>query len=223
MKALFTSLILFLSLVTLEASDQYKAEIVPSKMSIETKKERFFHLVVPAIKRVHTELIKEYYIVKSDMKLGENRAKIKQLKKTYRAKTDKELLLALKPHPQSIVIAQAILESGWATSRFFVKAKNIFGMWSFNENEPRIAASEKRDGKRTIWLRKFSTIEESVREYYKLMGRSGVFKKFRNVRYKTKDVPTIIKTLDKYAETGQIYLQQLNELIQYNDLTRYDI
>ncbi len=222
MKILFSATLLFLSIATLEASTKYVPEIVPKKMSVETKKERFFSLVVPSIERVHSELMKQYYAVRSDIKMGQNRKKIAKLKKEYRVTTDKELLLALKPHPQSIVIAQAILESGWATSRFFVKAKNIFGMWSFNKNEPRIAASEKRGGKRTIWLRKFNTIDESVREYYKLMGSSGVFKKFRQVRYKTKDVNKIIKTLDKYAETGQKYLKQLHTLIRHNDLTKFD-
>ncbi len=221
MKTLLTATVLFLSLATLKASTHYKAEIVPKKMTIETKKERFFHLVVPAIKRVHIELTKQYYVIKSDMKMGTNRVKIEKLKKIYKAKTDADLLLALKPHPKSIVIAQAILESGWATSRFFVKAKNIFGMWSFNKNEPRIAASEKRDGTRTIWLRKFSTIEESVREYYKLMGSSGVFKKFRHIRYQTANVSKIIQTLDQYAE-AKTYRKDLNRLIKYNKLTKYD-
>ena len=222
MKTLFSATLLFLSIATLEASTKYVPEIVPKKMTVETKKERFFSLVVPSIKRVHSELMKQYYAIRSDIKIGQNRATIEKLKKEYRVTTDKELLLALKPHPQSIVIAQAILESGWATSRFFVKAKNIFGMWSFNKNEPRIAASEKRGGKRTIWLRKFKSIDESVKEYYKLMGSSSAFKKFRQVRYKTKNVNKIIKTLDKYAETGQKYLNQLNTLIRHNDLTKFD-
>ena len=213
--------VLCVSLTTVEASIHYKAEIVPKKMTTKMKKERFFSLVVPAIKRVHIELTKQYYAIKSDMKMGKNRAQIEKLKKIYRAKTDNELLLALKPHPKSIVIAQAILESGWATSRFFVKAKNIFGMWSFDKNEPRIAASEKRGGKRTIWLRKFHTIDESVREYYKLIGRSGVFKKFRYIRYRTTNVPKIIQALDKYAET-KTYREDLKQLIRHNNLTKYD-
>jgi Bax protein len=57
--------------------------------------------------------------------------------------------------------------------KVFTKAKNIFGMWSVDPNEPRIAASEMRSGTRTIWFKKFATIEESVREYYKLKNGCG--------------------------------------------------
>ena len=75
-------------------------------------------------------------LVKKDLKSGSNAAKIEKLKTIYKVKSDKSLLLALKPHPRSIALAQAAMESAWATSRFFVKANNVFGMWSVNKNEP---------------------------------------------------------------------------------------
>ena len=205
-----------------EKQQKYVFDVVPKKMTIQEKKTRFYALVTPAIDKVYKELAKQYIDIKADLKAKRNHSKIKKLKKIYKVKDDTELLLALKPHPKSIVIAQAAMESAWATSRFFTKAKNIFGIWSFNSKEPRIASEQKR-GTKTIWLRKFSSIEESVREYYKLLGRVSVFKKFREVRNKTDNVFKIIKELDKYSEIGDKYAQELGSMIRYNKLTKYDI
>lgn len=200
----------------------YLANIVPKKMSSKVKKERFFYLLTNSIDKVHTELMEQYKQVTQDINQGTNRAQIESLKEMYRAKTDLELLQALKPHPPSIVIAQAAMESAWATSRFFVQANNVFGMWSANPKEPRIAASQKRNGKRTIWLRKFYSIEESIREYYKLIGRGKSFKEFRELRYITDKPLEIITKLDKYSEIGDRYALELMNIIEYNNLTKYD-
>ncbi len=201
---------------------KYRVANIPEKMSVATKKERFYYLLVPAIDKVYNELLVQYNEVKKDLESGSNSAKIEKLKNIYKVKTDKELLLALKPHPRSIALAQAAMESAWGTSRFFVKANNVFGMWSIKESEPRIAASEKRSGTKTIWLKKFDTIEESVREYYKMMGRSKAYKEFRRVRFESDDVNKIVKELGNYSEMGEKYIEELISMIRYNKLTKYD-
>ena len=220
--------ILYLLLITvsLDASRMnytyYRADIVPENMSVGMKKERFYHLVVPAVERVHSQLMDFYVRVKSDVDNKRRPTKLKRLREKHKVKTNLELLYALKPHPPSIVIAQAAMESAWATSRFFREANNIFGMWSKNPKESRIAAGIKRAGGRTIWLRKFYSIEDSVREYYKLMGRGKHFKEFRKTRYETDDVHEIVKKLDKYSEIGSLYGEELSKLIRFNKLTHYD-
>jgi len=214
---------LLLSVILLaQEPKKYTAEIVPKKMSVQEKKKRFYALVNPAVQKIHAELMEQFKEVQKDLKSGKNKKKIEELKTSYKVKTDKELLLALKPHPQSIALAQGAMESSWATSRFFVKAKNIFGMWSVNPKEPRIAAGEKREGKRTIWLKKFATLEDSVRAYYKTMGRAKTYEAFRLVRYETNDPFKIIQKLDKYSEIGKKYPQELGSMIRYNKLTKYD-
>ncbi len=204
------------------SAPKYTAANVPKKMTVAAKKERFYYLLAPAIDKVYNELLVQYKEVKKDLESGSNTGKIKKLKKIYKIKTDKELLLALKPHSQSITFAQAAMESAWATSRFFVEANNIFGMWSVNKNEPRIAANEKRGGTKTIWLRKFESIEDSVREYYKMMGRGKAYKDFRKIRYATNDVNKIVNELGRYSEIGEKYTEELSIIIRYNKLTKYD-
>ena len=225
MKIVFLMLFCFVALFSSElkgGEQKFFADVIPKHMSIKEKKERFFALLVPAVQKVHAELIAKYEAVLAQMKLSKNQPKIQNLKKLYNLKTDEELLMALKPHPISIVLAQAAMESGWATSRFFREANNIFGMWSVDKNEPRVAAGEKRGGTRTVWLRKFETIEDSVRAYYRLLAKGGAYKEFRALRLHTDDPYLLVEKLDRYSEIGANYTKELVQVIRYNNLTKYD-
>ena len=227
---IFSTLSIF---VFYEISLPNKSKIIKKKTSITTqktsktkyispKKKRFFSLVVPAIENVHKEQEKQFEKIQEDINKHQNSAEIKRLKILYKATDDNNLLLALKPHPQSIVIAQAAIESAWGTSRFFKEANNIFGMWSKNPNEPRIAAGVKRNGTYTVWLKKFPTLDESIKHYYITIGRVKDYKEFRNLRYKTDDVNQLVKKLDKYSELGDEYAKIISSVIRHNDLTKYD-
>jgi Bax protein len=221
MKFIFISSLLSISIFASSLNNaqmQYSAEIVPKNMSVAQKKERFFYLLVPAVQKVHKELMIRYLNIANDLKNGTNRQTIKRLKTSYKVKTDQELLVALKPHPQSIALAQAAMESSWATSRFFIEAKNIFGVRSVNKNEPRVQAGKAKK----VWLKKFNTIEASVKHYYYTLAISSAFKEFRKVRMKTDNVHEIVKKLDKYSAIGHRYAKELSQIIKYNKLKKYD-
>lgn len=196
-----------------------QAELPP--MTVQEKKARFIDLMVPAIDRVYADLMKRYRKVKIQIDSGEHTNKIEELKTEYRVDTDAELLMALKPHPKSIALAQAAMESSWATSRFFNEANNIFGVWSFDEDEPRIAAEEKR-GDKTIWLKKYSSIEDSIYDYYRTLGRSSAFEDFREARMTTNDPLILVAELDSYSEKGHVYGEELTSIINFNQFEQYD-
>lgn len=220
----FLSIFLLLSLQVFATQNVSKDAIfeVPKNMSTSTKKKRFYFLVVPQVQKVYDELNERYKRVLKDINKKNYTQEIQTLKKQYKAKSDTALLAALKPHPKSITIAQAAIESAWGTSRFFVEAKNVFGMWSADPNEPRIAAGVQRDANKTIWLRKFNSIEDSVREYYKLTAKGKYFKEFRKIRSVSDDPYEIITRLDGYSEIGNKYVEELARIIDYNKLTKYD-
>jgi len=199
-----------------------KIQKTTKKRYISPKKKKFFSLVVPAIENVHKEQEEQFEKIQKDINKHQNSAEIARLKILYKVTDDNALLLALKPHPQSIVIAQAAIESAWGTSRFFREANNIFGMWSKNPKEPRIAAGIKRNGTYTIWLRKFTTLDESIREYYITIGRVKDYKEFRALRYITQDTAQLVIKLDKYSELGDEYAKIISSVIRHNDLTKYD-
>jgi Bax protein len=200
----------------------YSVDVLPKSMSVAEKKRRFFYLLLPPINKIHQELTTLYKGVEIDLRNKRNLHKTAYLKKVYMVKTDKELLMALKPHPKSITLAQAAIESAWGTSRFFREANNVFGMWSSNKNEPRVAARVKRNGSKVIWLRKFKSIEESVRAYYMLLARGRAFKEFRKLRYESDNVYEILKGLRNYSERHDEYVKELSEMIRYNKLEKYD-
>lgn len=200
----------------------YSVHVVPKKMTVHEKKQRFAYLVAPAINEVHEELMKQYAEVSRSVTDGINSDLIEKLKQRYNAKSEQDLLKALKPHPQSIGLAQAAMESAWGTSRFFREANNIFGVWSFDEDEPRIAASKKRAGE-TIWVKKYSSIKASVKDYYRVLARGHAFDEFRNLRMKTSDPYRLVKKLDRYSEKGDAYGRELANMIRYNKFDEYDL
>jgi Bax protein len=110
-----------------------------------------YMLILPPTQKVYAELMAQYEAVKKSIE-DDDTKDLDDLKAEYKTASNEELLMALKPHPISIALAQAAMESAWATSRFFREGYNIFGVWSFDENEPRIAAGEKR-GDKTIWVK----------------------------------------------------------------------
>lgn len=191
------------------------------EMTVQEKKARFKKLIVPAVNDVYDELMLQYQEVSETIDAGDESDKITKLKAEYKADSDEELLMALKPHPKSIAIAQAAMESAWATSRFFNQAYNIFGVWSFDKDEPRIAARKKR-GNKTIWLKKYPSVKAAVRDYYRTLGRSAAFEKFRLLKMQTENPFSLVKKLDRYSEKGAEYGHELTSIIKFNKFTTYD-
>lgn len=192
-----------------------------SEMTVLEKKARFKVLILPAINDVYAELMLQYQAVLESIKSAGNTDEIEKLKVVYKVSSDAALLMALKPHPKSVAIAQAAIESAWATSRFFNEACNIFGVWSFNEDEPRISALKKR-GNKTIWLRKYPSVKASVKDYYHTLGTSDAFEQFRQLKMQTEDPFALVKKLNRYSEKGAKYGQELTSIIKFNQFDDYD-
>ncbi len=143
-----------------------------------------------------------------------------KLKKTYRTKEPDKLLLRLNDHPTSIVLAQAAIETGWGSSRFFLEANNAFGVWSYDKNEPRIKASEMRDGK-AVYVKKYRSLIEAVDDYFITIGR-GPYTDFRKHRATTSNVTNLVNHLDTYSEISDEYVKRLHSVIDTNKLQKYD-
>ncbi|MDD2556782.1 MAG: glucosaminidase domain-containing protein [Desulfuromonas sp.] len=212
---------LFLQIKDIEPLPPQEREKPEEIFSVSDKKQRFLAALAPVVGRVHDDLMQRYLQVQRWLEQGRKQEAIAKLKLEYKVDTDPELLQALKPHPPSVALAQAAMESAWGTSRFFVEANNVFGVWSFNSHEARIAAGEKR-GEKTIWVRKYDSLEASVRDYYRLLGRSAAFKEFRQLRMRSDDPHELVKKLHRYSEKSHAYGEELSAVIKYNEFTRFD-
>lgn len=204
-----------------EITDVKKIKKPKKTSNVQEKKDKFLKLLLPAVQNVYTKLNNRYEKTKVLIEKNPEDLSLEKIKLKFKVSSNEELLAYLKPHPISITLAQAAMESSWATSRFFKEAYNIFGVWSFNKNEPRIAAGEKR-GDKTIWLKKYKSIENSVSDYYAVIAKSSAFKEFRELRLISNNPHQLVKKLDKYSEKGALYGQELSSIIKFNKFERYD-
>lgn len=195
-------------------------------LPVEVKKKKFIDLILPAVLVARERYARELERVDSLSAIGssemkrEDREFIDEKMKYLGAKNIEQLKLRLHTHPNSIVLAQAALESGWGTSRFFMEANNIFGIHSFDRNHSRIRAGRKRGGE-TSYLKKYPVLSESVDDYFRTIAR-GPYRDFRVRRTITEDVYTLIRYLENYSIMGEAYIFLLEEVIRANDLTQYD-
>jgi len=199
-----------------------KKKLKKKTITVQQKKQRFKDILVPIITEIYHTLEQQYQSVKRDINTNVNRPYIEKLKVEYKAKTDEMLLHALKPHPISIVLAQSAIESAWLTSRFTKSANNIFGVWSFNKKEPRIAANATR-GEKKIYLKKYKTYKSAVADYYKTLARSWAYPKFREQRTLTNDPYQLVEYLESYSEKKKVYTDTLKKMIEYNKFYEYDV
>ncbi len=127
--------------------------------------------------------------------------------------------------PVSLAIAQAAKETGWGTSRFALKGNALFGQWTWSgEGLKPKNADEGMDHK----VMKFHSLQLSVRAYLRNLNTHSTYKNLRKIRTEfrnqNKPVDSLIlsKYLDKYAETGNQYVEVLQKIIEQNNLKDFD-
>lgn len=194
-------------------------------LNVPNKKQKFFEIMVPTAMIVVEEIEETRESLKLIMEGKRDRDEkyLSEMYAKYRVKEkDIEVLYhKLKPVPISILLSQAILESGWGTSRFFEKANNIFGVWSVDPTEPRIKAGEARVNKQ-VYLRSYPTLKESMADYMKLLARHKAYSEFREKLQVTDDYKVLVPKLDKYSEMEEVYISRLLATIEHNKLYQYD-
>jgi Bax protein len=195
-------------------------------LPVQVRKQRFIHLILPSIliskHRLGIQQQKIRNLLKRDSVFLSKRQKtfLDSLYRRYKTRNPAELIERLHTHPVSIVLAQAALESAWGTSRFYSEAKNVFGIWSFDESEDRIPSIGLRNGS-PVYLKKYRSLTESVDDYFLVLGR-GPFSEFREIRMMSNDPYLLANYLVNYSEKRQEYSSILKEIIKKNNLTQYD-
>jgi Bax protein len=131
-----------------------------------------------------------------------------------------ELKIRVYPHPVSLALTQAVLESGWGTSPIFRKGKNIFGIMSFSKDDPR-SHIQFSDGDDERYLRTYNSIEESVEHYYLLISKVSSYEKFREKRWEGESSAKLLRYMESYHESDQ-YTEMAQSIIASNNLVKYD-
>jgi len=189
-----------------------------SDLIVNEKKRKFIDFILPAI-LIEKEKIKTayHYVLDNFDNLYLN-DKTKPLYDYCACDTAYELLLCFTEQPNSIIIAQAAIESGWGTSRFFLEGFNLFGIHAYNNDDQTLKAQNSS----RVYVKKYSSVSESISHYLRTLARAGAYSEFRKQRANSNDVMHIINYLTNYSERREVYIDDIESIIEYNKLCQYD-
>lgn len=137
----------------------------------------------------------------------------------------KELLIKVNRVPVSMIIAQAIIESGWGSSRFAQEGNALFGEWTWKNNDG-IKPNGNLDA--NFAVKSFKNISESLNSYILNLNRHPAYTEMRNYRsmmFKAgKDITgyDTAAYLENYAEIGLAYVEKVNNMIKSNKLYKFE-
>ena len=210
-------------------------DILPSEIksivNVKKRKELFIQIVLPLIleenKKIRSERKTLFAIlIKNNNSQAEKnwlRSKFKQYGVVN--KDLATLKIRMDEIPVSLAIAQAAKETGWGTSRFAQEGNALFGQWTFTGEGMKPAGASDKEAHKVM---KFKILKASVRAYQRNLNTHKSYKKFRKVRAIQRDVfgnlnsLELVNYLDKYAETGKVYVEILKKIIEQNKLMDFD-
>lgn len=207
-------------------ADTHEDSISLDSLSIKERKKEFLNMMLPAVIAVKAKLdyerLQVEFLETKKKRSPMDKQFLDKLEKEYQTRNLKVLAKRLQTFPVSIVLAQAALESGWGTSRFFQEANNPFGMWSFSDSHARVQALASRGDGKKVYLRKFKNLRAAVKAYYAMLATGRTFQRFRNMKMKTDNPLKLIQALNTYSERGAAYVNDLASVITFNNLDKYD-
>lgn len=126
------------------------------------------------------------------------------------------LLFRVDYIPEKLVMAQAIIESGWGGSKFSKEINNYFGIHCYTPGCGRPPSSVENP---SFWVKSFPTIESCIEEYLWLLNTGYAYRGLRLTRQElrsTKQYPDAIllaEGLKKYSEKGTEYIDLVESII----------
>ena len=157
-----------------------------------------------------------------------NIAKKYNIKYSNKHKLDlvNEILSNVDIIPNSIVLAQAAIESGWGKSRFAKEYNALFGEYTYDQSQGVLPL--KREFGDKHYVKSFSSYNNSVSSYFKNINSHNAYKDFRAVRKIMRlennfsEISLLLNELDSYAEDNN-YINNLNAVIKKNSFNKFDL
>lgn len=125
--------------------------------------------------------------------------------------------------PPSLALAQAIVESGWGTSRFALEGNALFGQRVWSDNAEALVPERNR----AVRVKAFLDLMESVRAYMHNLNTHPAYADLRaeRARLAAAGAPPagarLVYGLEDYAEL-EGYVAKLKELMRHNRLAELD-
>ena len=121
-----------------------------------------------------------------------------------------EILSNVDVIPNSIVLAQAAIESGWGKSRFAKEYNALFGEYTYDDSEG-VIPLERENGD-THLIKAFSSYGNSVESYFDNINSHYAYEDFREIRNIMRkrnnfsNVNLLVNKLSTYAEDENLSL-----------------
>lgn len=201
-----------------------------SRLDVKTKKDVFIKMMLVhslvANKMVQLERDSLIYVMQLDSLSSNDSIWLSSKKVKYRVKgNDLNLLLAkIDIIPPSLIIAQAITETGWGTSYFAYTGNCLFGEHTYSKNPAEYIKAKSSD----IKMKKFYSLQASTISYFLNLNRNNAYKELRQKRLQLRksgkevDGYSLLKTLVNYSELGEEYINRVYGLMKYNELLIFD-
>ena len=203
------------------------------KMIENTKKRKefFIQIVLPLIIKENNNIRLDRKTLFSIINKSNNTKAEKQwLEKKYKqygvSSGDLSTLkIRMDEIPVSLAIAQAAKETGWGTSRFAQEGNALFGQWTWSGEGLKPKDADEGKGHKVM---KFNVLQASVRAYQRNLNTHRTYREFRKARAELRDLNKpldsiqLSKYLNKYAETGNQYVEVLKKIIKQNNLKDFD-
>ena len=203
---------------------------VPDFKSIESvpeKKQAFFAYFGALADEENQRILS----VREKVKAGANQSTLEKLAKKYRldisAPASNQDVTALLSRvdmvPNSLVLAQAAIESAWGTSRFATEGYNYFGQWCFSKGCGMVPSNRNEGASHEV--RTFDSPKESVQAYFLNLNSHPSYEMVRKLRQDARndDRPVhgcvLAAGLGSYSERGQHYIEEIRQMVRVNDLS----
>jgi Bax protein len=208
----------------------------PDFTAIEDVRERkaaFFAYLRPLAERANASVLKDRARLLAIQAEGSDvgwwdRRTLKRLANDYGVDSSDVagLLSRVDAVPVSLLLAQAANESSWGRSRFAREGNAFFGQWCFTPGCGMVPKG--RPAGQTYEVRSFRTVSASVEAYVRNLNTGDAYQGLRDIRARQRAKLSepkgvaLAEGLTSYSTRGAEYVSEIQSMIRYNELGRFD-
>jgi Bax protein len=203
---------------------------------VEEKKTAFFNYLRPEVEKQNAYLLTLRHYVQTLYRKAlaeepfseDDITRLAWLEKEYRVKSSDplntkllNLLQKIDVLPAELVLVQAANESAWGTSRFARDGYNFFGLWCFSKGCGFVPSRRNDDASHEV--AKFDNLSRATYTYMRNLNRHDAYKDLREIRSRLRanqiaiNGVALAEGLMKYSERGAAYVEELQNMIKYNE------
>lgn len=199
--------------------------------SIKNRKELFIKITLPLIVQENAKLSSLNKKIKTikhnfDQISRKEATWVKKLMVEYKADTLDDLLIKVDKIPVSLALAQAVIESGWGTSRFAYEGNALFGQYVWGTTNHGIIPND-RESDAKYKIKSFDSLGDSVASYMKNLNTNYHYNEFRINRFvlRSNNIPIRGSYLAEYLLSYSIeddYTDKIKNIIEINEFEDFE-